>query len=102
MLFRRAALQEWRQKLGTKATYKNLIEVFEQAGYKAYAEFVKDLVKNMQMDTGDSSRNANSQTPPPPSEQPSPVSPPDSEQFSEYAAAGEVRLLHEDNRLGKY
>ena len=101
-LFRRKALEMWKQKHGSAATYNNLIKVFEQAGFKGYAEFVKGLLmKNVQADTGDSNRNI---TPPPPSKkQPSPVFPSESEQFSEspsYAAAAEVKLLQEDYQLG--
>ena len=99
LFLRREALQKWKQKLGTKATYNNLIKVFEQAGYETYAEFVKGLVKNMQ--------TIINQTPPPPSEQPLPqlpVFPAESKQFSEspsyYAAAPRVKLLQEDYELG--
>ena len=103
MLFRREALQKWKQKLGPDATYNNIIKVFKQAGYETYAEFVEDLVKNVQTDT---SRNTINQTPPPPSEQPSPqlpVFPSECKQFSEsplYAAAAGVKLLQEDYQLG--
>ena len=40
MIFRRAALEKWKQKLGSKATYNNLISVFERSGYKEYTETV--------------------------------------------------------------
>ena len=102
-LYRREALEKWKQKFGSDATYNNLIKVFEQAGYKNYAEIVKDLVmKNVQTDT------AIDQTPPPLSEQllpQLPVFPSESEckQFSEsplYAAAPRVKLLEEDYPLG--
>jgi rhamnogalacturonyl hydrolase YesR len=60
-------LKKWKQKLGSGATYSNLIKVFEQAGHKDYSEIVKHLVaKNVQTDTN---RNAINQTPPPPSQQ---------------------------------
>ena len=39
--FRRAALEKWKQKLGSDATYSNLISVFEHAGYQGYAEVVR-------------------------------------------------------------
>ena len=38
--YRRAALQMWKQKLGSKATYDNLISVFKCAGYQGYADTV--------------------------------------------------------------
>ena len=88
---------KWRQKLGARATCNELINVFKQAGYETYAEFVKGLVKNIQIDTGDSNRNAINQT------RPLPVFPSESEQSSEspsYAAAAEAKLLQEDVRLG--
>ena len=100
MLFRRAALQEWRRKLGAKATYNNLIKVFKQARYNTYADFVEDLVNNMPTDTEHSNRSTINQTPPPSLE---PVFPSESEQFTEspsYAAAAEVKLVEEDYQLG--
>ena len=96
-------MEKWKQKFGSGATYNNLVKVFEQAGYKSYAEVVKDLVmKNVQTDT------TIDQTPPPPSKQRFPqlqVFPSESEckQFSEsplYAAAPRVKLLEEDYPLG--
>ena len=33
-------LQKWKQKQGSNATYRNLISVFERAGYKGYVEEV--------------------------------------------------------------
>ena len=40
---RRAALEKWKQKLGSDATYNNLIRVFEQAEYKDLADFVRNI-----------------------------------------------------------
>ena len=89
-------MEKWKQYRGRDATYNNLIEAFEQASHKDYAEFVKGLlnqIKNVQRDTGNSNRDT---TPPPPStEQSLPVFPPESEQLSEspsYAAAPVVKL----------
>ena len=42
---RRAALEKWKQKLGSKATYGNLIGVFERAGYQGYADSVRSIVE---------------------------------------------------------
>ena len=43
LLTRRAALEKWKQKLGSTATYSNLIGVFKRAGYQGYAEVVKQV-----------------------------------------------------------
>ena len=37
---RREALNMWKRKLGSNGTYNKLIEVFERAGYKSYADSV--------------------------------------------------------------
>ena len=37
-------MHKWKQKLGTKATSKKLINVFEQAGYKDYADNVRQML----------------------------------------------------------
>ena len=100
MLSRRAALQEWRRKLGAKATYNNLIKVFKQADYNYYADFIESLVHDMPTDTEHSNRNAINQTPPPPL---IPVYPSESEQFTEsplYAAVAGVKLIDEDYEPG--
>ena len=47
MIYRREALHLWKQKLGSRATYTNLIGVFERAGRKDYA----DLVRQMTLDS---------------------------------------------------
>ena len=81
--------------------------MFERAGYKYYAEIVKDLMKNMQTDTDDSGRNTHNQTPPPSKQSlpvpQSPVFPPEPEQFPEppqYATATGAKLLQKDDQLG--
>ena len=40
---RRAALETWKHKLGSNATYNNLIGVFETAGYQDCADTVRDI-----------------------------------------------------------
>ena len=100
--FRREVLKTWKRKLGSGATYNDLIKAFQQAGYEGYAEVVKGLLMNdMRTNTGSSNRDT---TPPLPStEQPSPVFPPESELFSEspkYAAAPVVKLQKHDYELG--
>ena len=44
LLYRREALQKWKQKFGSKATYRNLISVFRRAGYEGYAEHVYKIL----------------------------------------------------------
>lgn len=44
IISRREALQVWKQKLGYKATYRNLITAFENAGHKDYAKSVYDCL----------------------------------------------------------
>ena len=34
----------WKQKLGSSGTYNKLIEVFEHAGYKGYADSIRKIV----------------------------------------------------------
>ena len=42
--FRREALEQWKQKNGQNATYRNLIDVFNKAsGYREYVEAVYKL-----------------------------------------------------------
>ena len=41
---RRAVLLLWKQRNGSKATYNRLISIFEQAGYKGYADNIRRLV----------------------------------------------------------
>ena len=105
--FRRAALEKWKQTLGSSATYKNLIGVFERAGYINYADTVKGLIKDMQIDIGDSDRNTHNRTPPP-SDLSLPQLPqlpvfPEPEQIPQppsYATAAGAKLLQEDDQLG--
>lgn len=40
---RRAALEKWKQKFGSVATYDKLIQVFENAKYKDLADFVRKI-----------------------------------------------------------
>lgn len=39
-------MEKWKQKLGSSATYNNLIGVFEHAGYQDYADAVRKLVQS--------------------------------------------------------
>lgn len=41
---RRAAIEKWKQNLGSNATYNNLIGVFKRAGYQEFADTVRKLV----------------------------------------------------------
>ena len=40
---RREALELWKQRLGSDATYNNLIRVFENAGYRDLADFIRKI-----------------------------------------------------------
>ena len=44
---RRGALAKWKQKRGPHATYGSLIRVFEYAGYKDLADFVKQITLDL-------------------------------------------------------
>ena len=97
-------MEKWKQKLGSNATYNNLIGVFERAGYKSYADTVRDLMKNLQRDTDNSDRNIRNQTPDPEQSLAQlPVFPSEPEQVPEppqYAISAGVKLLQEDDQLG--
>ena len=58
----------WQQKLGTKATYRNLLIAFENAGYQGYAENIRKLVSDPISDlkTQSSSDNLFASLPPKP------------------------------------
>ena len=38
-------MEKWKQRLGSKATYRLLIGVFESANYKGYADKVRSVVE---------------------------------------------------------
>ena len=42
-IFRREALEQWKQKSGLNATYRNLVDVFKAAGHQEYVETVYKL-----------------------------------------------------------
>ena len=42
--YRREALYIWKRKLGSEATYQRLINVFEQADFKNYTEFIRNIL----------------------------------------------------------
>lgn len=99
-------MEKWKQKLGSKATYNNLIKAFKRAGYKIYADTVIGLVKIMQTNSNDSNSNTIDQTPPPSKQSLSqlPVFP-EPKQLPKpppYATADGAKLLQEDNELGIY
>ena len=64
IFLRRAVLRTWRQRLGSSATYNNLIKVFERARYNGLALSVRNLIINA-IDADNSSGNL-SHTPPSP------------------------------------
>ena len=45
----------WKTRNGSKATYAKLIKIFEQAGYKSYADKVRRIARISNSDTDDSS-----------------------------------------------
>ena len=38
-------MEKWKQRLGSKATYRRLIGMFENANYKGYADKVRSIVE---------------------------------------------------------
>ena len=53
--YRREALYIWKTRTGSKATYAKLIKIFEQAGYKSYADEVRRIAHINNSDIDDSS-----------------------------------------------
>ena len=45
----------WKKRNGSKATYTKMIKIFEQAGYKTYADEVRKIAHISNSDTDDSS-----------------------------------------------
>ena len=43
-------MEKWKQKLGSKATYSNLIAVFRRAGYQEYADAVEKVILQSSVD----------------------------------------------------
>lgn len=71
-MFRRKALRLWQQKLGSDATYNELIRAFNRAGYKQYADNVKKIVQYHNHDDSDSSCSEDSFPLPQPETYPNP------------------------------
>ena len=61
--YRRAALHIWKERNGSKATYTKLIKIFEQAGYKSYADEVRRIAHISNSDTDDSSGSGEEEYP---------------------------------------
>ena len=70
-MLRRKALRLWQQKLGSDATYNELIRAFNRAGYKQYADNVKKIVQYHNHDDSDSSCSEDSFPSPQPETYPS-------------------------------
>lgn len=51
--YRRAALHLWKERLGSHATYEKLINIFESAGYRAYAEIVRNIACSIEGEMDD-------------------------------------------------
>ena len=58
---RREALYTWKQRNGSKATYCELIEIFERAGYKSYADEVRRIAQLSDSEADDSSGSGEEQ-----------------------------------------
>jgi hypothetical protein len=54
-------LYTWKTRTGSKATYAKLIKVFEQTGYKSYADVVRRIAHISNSDTSDSSGSGEEQ-----------------------------------------
>ena len=61
--FRRAALQTWKQRNGSKATYSKLIKIFERAGYRNHADKLRKIAEASDSETDDSSGSGEEQSP---------------------------------------
>ena len=59
--YRREALYTWKQRNGSKATYGELIEVFERAGYKGYADEVRKIAELSDSEVDDSTGSGEEQ-----------------------------------------
>ena len=42
--YRREALQKWKQKLGSDATYGKLTSAFKEAGHKDYTDKIYEII----------------------------------------------------------
>ena len=56
-IYRREALLIWKQKLGSAATYRKLINIFECAGYCTYAEIVRNIICDTESEDDSSDYN---------------------------------------------
>ena len=91
-------MRTWRQRLGSKATYNNVIKVFERASYNALALSVRNLITNAPTDA-DNSSGILSHTPPPPAQllsQSSVFSPP------QVTATSTIMELQREDQQGDY
>ena len=53
--YRREALYIWKRRLGSEATYRRLMNVFEQAGFQNHAEIVRSIICEDESEVDDSS-----------------------------------------------
>ena len=60
--FRRAALQTWKQRNGSKATYSKLMKIFERAGYRNHADKLRKIAEASDSETDDSSGSGEEQS----------------------------------------
>ena len=59
--YRREALYTWKQRNGPKATYSELMEIFERAGHKGYADEVRRIAELSDSEADHSSGNREEQ-----------------------------------------
>ena len=50
-------MEKWKQKLGSRASYNNLIGVFERAGYQENADAIRKLILQSSSDKTENSTN---------------------------------------------
>ena len=54
----------WKQRNGSKATYSELIEIFERAGYRSYADELKKVAEFTESEGEDSSSSCSGEEQP--------------------------------------
>ena len=62
LLGEKHSVHTWKQRNGTKATCSRLIRIFEQAGFKSYADEVRRIAELSDTETDDSSGSEEEQS----------------------------------------
>ena len=97
-IYRREAFHIWKERLGSEATYRKLIDIFEHAGYRNYADLVKSLICDAESE-GDDSSDYEEPIPQPdtyPHLKPSPLSSPKSKN-RRMSSCDEFLLINQTN-----